>query len=105
MDACRETRSRTGSGGLPAPSPTAHPYRPAVDDEQLVAVTLTRREWAIVQEALDVYCDQVEHAEPAGLRKATRERNRARREELLDTLPRLDVALHQQAGVGPLFAE
>lgn len=74
-----------------------------MDDDELVAVTLTRRDWAIVQEALDNYFYEVVHSEPGGLRRATKERKRARHDELLAALPRVDVALHEQAGVGPLF--
>ena len=76
-----------------------------MDNDELVAVTLTRREWSAVQEALDEYFYVVEHASPGGLRKSTKERNAARREWLLSTLPRLDVAIHEQAGVGPVFGE
>jgi hypothetical protein len=56
-----------------------------------------------VQEALDEYCYVVEHAQPGGFRKATREQNASRRDWLLTALPRIDVAIHQQAGVGPVF--
>lgn len=73
--------------------------------DEAVAVTLTRKEWSAVQEALDEYFYVVEHSEPGGFRKGTKERNAARREWLLTTLPRIDVAIHAQAGVGPLFGE
>jgi hypothetical protein len=76
-----------------------------VDDEEPVPVTLTRAEWSAVQEALDEYYYVVEHSAAGGLRKATKERNAARRDWLLSTLPRLDVAIYQQAGVGPVFGE
>ena len=75
------------------------------DDHDSVAVTLTRAEWSAVQEALDEYYYVVEHSTAGGLRKATKERNAARRDWLLSTLPRLDVAIYQQAGVGPVFGE
>ncbi len=54
---------------------------------------------------MDEYYDVVEHSPAGGLRKATKERNAARRDWLLSTLPRLDVAIYQQAGVGPVFGE
>lgn len=76
-----------------------------MDDEELVAVTLTRSEWSAVQEALDEYFYAVEHSSAGGLRKATKERNAARRDWLLSALPRLDVAIHRQVGVGPVFGE
>ena len=57
------------------------------------------------QEALDEYFYAVEHSSAGGLRKATKERNAARRDWLLSTLPRLDVASHRQVGVGPVFGE
>jgi len=74
-----------------------------VDDDERIAVTLTRREWTAVQEALDEYFYVVEHASPGGLRKSTKERQAARRDWLLSTLPRLDAAIHEQAGVGPVL--
>lgn len=76
-----------------------------MDEDELVTVTLTRAEWSAVQEALDEYYYAVEHGPAGGLRKATKERNAARRSWLLSTLPRLDVAIHKQAGVGPIFGE
>jgi hypothetical protein len=76
-----------------------------VDDDELVAVTLTRAEWSAVQEALDECFYVVEHSRAGGLRTATMERNAARRDWLLSTLPRVDVAIYQQAGVGPIFGE
>ncbi len=66
---------------------------------------LTRAEWSAVQEALDEYHYVVEHSDAGGLRKATKERNAARRDCLLSTLPRLDVAIYERAGVGPVFGE
>ena len=77
----------------------------SVNDDEAVAVTLTRAEWSAVQEALDEYYYVVEHSAASGLRKATKERNEARRDWLLSTLPRLDVAIYRQAGVGPVFGE
>lgn len=74
-----------------------------MDDNEPVAVTLTRDEWAAVQEALDEYFYVVEHQQSGGLRKTTKERKAARRDWLLSTLPRIDVAIHEQAGVGPLL--
>ncbi len=74
-----------------------------MDDDEPVAVTLTRAEWSAVQEALDEYFYVVEHSQPGGLRKATKERNASRRGWLLATLPRIDVAIHDQAGVGSVF--
>ena len=68
-------------------------------------MTLTRGEWGAVQEALDECFYVVEHSRAGGPRKATKERNAVRREWLLATLPRLDVAIYQQAGVGPIFGE
>lgn len=75
-----------------------------MDSDESVAVTLTRQEWSAVQEALDEYYYVVEHSSPGGLRRSTKERNAARREWLLATLPRLDWAIHEQAGVGPLLS-
>lgn len=57
-----------------------------------------------MQEALDNYFYEVEHSAPGGIRRTTRVRLEERRNELLETLPRLDVAIYEQAGVGPLFA-
>jgi hypothetical protein len=74
-----------------------------VDQDQRLAVSLTKREWSIVQEALDNYYYEVEHRSPGGIRRTTKQRLAERREELLDALPRLDVAIYEQAGVGPLF--
>jgi hypothetical protein len=74
-----------------------------MNDDDVVAVTLTRAEWSAVQEALDEYYYVVEHSQPGGFRKATKERNAQRREWLLTALPRIDVAIHDQAGVGPVF--
>lgn len=71
----------------------------------MIAVTLTRAEWNAVQEALDENYYVVEHSEAGGLRKATKERKAARRDWLLSTLPRLDVAIYERAGVGPVFGE
>lgn len=73
----------------------------STDDQ--VPVVLTRDEWAVVQEALDEYYYQVEHSDPGGFHRQAKERRVARREHLLATLPRLDVAIADQAGVGPLF--
>lgn len=74
-----------------------------MDDDELVAVTLTRDEWSVVQEALDEYYYQVEHSRPGGLRKGAKARNAARRDHLLAVLPRLDQSIHDRAGVGPLL--
>ena len=76
-----------------------------MDDDELISVTLTRAEWSAIQEALDEYYYVVEHSTTGGLREATKERNAARRNWLLSTLPRVDVAIYQQAGVGPIFGE
>lgn len=76
-----------------------------MDQDQRIAVSLTKREWSIVQEALDNYFYEVEHSAPGGIRRTTKVRLAERREELLDALPRLDVAIHEQAGVGPLFGD
>ena len=84
---------------------TRHLTSSSVDDDELVAVTLTRAEWRAVQEALDEYYYVVEHSDPGGLRRSTKERNAARRDWLLATLPRLDVAIYERAGVGPVFGE
>ena len=70
-----------------------------MDDDELIAVTLTRAEWNAVQEALDEYYYVVKHSDAGGLRKATKERKAARRDWLLSTLPRLDVAIHARVGV------
>ena len=78
--------------------PTRHPASSSVDDDELIAVTLTRAEWRAVQGALDEYY-VVEHSDAGGLRKSTKERNAARRDWLLATLPRLDVAIYERAGV------
>lgn len=58
-----------------------------------VPVSLTRRQWGVIQEALDECFYVVEHAQPGGLRRATRECNNTRRDELLETLCRLDELL------------
>lgn len=76
-----------------------------MDEDQTASVTLTKHEWAVVQEALDAYCYEVEHAPPGGIRASTKERMAARRDELLRLLPSIDVAIANQAGVGPLFGE
>ena len=47
----------------------------------------------------------MERSAPGGIRRTTKVRLAERREELLDALPRLDVAIHEQAGVGPLFGD
>ena len=65
-----------------------------MDQDQRIAVSLTKREWSIVQEALDNYFYEVEHSAPGGIRRTTKVRLAERREELLDALPRLDVASH-----------
>lgn len=75
------------------------------DQEQPVAVSMTKREWAMVQEALDNYYYEVEHSAPGGIRRTTKARLAERRDELLATLPRLDVTISQQAGVGPLLGD
>lgn len=75
------------------------------DDDELVTVSLTRAQWSAVQEALDECYYVVEHSPAGGLRKATKEHYAARRDWLLATLPRVDVAIYQQAGVGPIFGE
>ena len=76
-----------------------------MDETELIAVTLTRNEWRAVQEALDEYFYIVEHGTPGGFRAATRERNAARRTWLLDALPRIDVAIYREAGVGPIVGD
>lgn len=86
--------------GFPA---AAYPL--GVRADQRIAVSLTRHEWSIVQEALDAYFYEVEHSAPGGIRRTTRVRLAERRAELLDTLPRLDVAIYEQTGVGPLFGD
>ncbi len=72
---CREPT--TGEVGVAAPTVadgpgaarvTAHTLH-SVDDEESVAVTLTRAEWSAVQEALDEYYYVVEHSPAGGLRK------------------------------------
>lgn len=88
-----------------SPSPrcrsVASAYRSTVDETEAVAVVLPRADWAVIQEALDAYFYEVEHAPSGGLRRTTRERNAARRDHLLAALPRIDAAIATQAGVGP----
>lgn len=76
-----------------------------MSDEQLAPVTLSRDQWRIVQEALDAYCHEVEHSKAGGVRPAVRTRNEARRAELLETLPLLDIAIAEQTGSGPVFGK
>jgi hypothetical protein len=75
-----------------------------VSDAETVPVSLTKREWSMVQEALDNYFYEVEHSAPGGIRRTTKQRLAERRQELLTAIPRLDQAIADQAGVGPLFA-
>ncbi len=98
-------RSRCQALFEPASDADNGTYPLPVDDDDLVAVSLTRAQWSVVQEALDECYYVVEHSPAGGLRKATKERYAARRDWLLATLPRLDVAIYQQAGVGPIFGE
>lgn len=76
-----------------------------MSNEQLVQVTLSRDQWRIVQEALDAYCYEVEHSKAGGVRPTVRKRNEARRSELLETLPLLDIAIAEQTGSGPVFGK
>jgi hypothetical protein len=76
-----------------------------VSDDERIAIAFSKDEWGIIQEALDTYYYEVEHSDPGGFRRRTRERLTERRLELLKTLPELDVAISQQAGVGPLFGD
>ena len=80
-------------------------YSAGVSQDDLISVALTQSEWSIVQEALDNYFYEIEHRASGGIRRTTRQRLADRREELLSTLPRLDVTIAKQAGVGPLFGE
>ena len=74
-----------------------------MDDDELVAVTLTRREWMAVQEALYEYHSNEMQRPPSGLRPSTKERDATHQEWLLANLPRLDHELHRQVGVGPIW--
>jgi hypothetical protein len=69
-----------------------------VEDGKRVPVRLTLGQWAVVQEALDTYFYEVEHAGPGGLRPNTRARNAARREQVLAMVLAIDAAIADQAG-------
>lgn len=76
-----------------------------MSDDDAVEVRLSRREWRIVQEALDAYFYEVEHANNSGVQPATRRRKEARRFELLEALPHLDGTIAVQADLGPVLSD
>lgn len=78
-------------------------YGSRMADEQRVPVTLSSREWAIVQDALDTYAYEVEHSNPGGIRRSTKDRRAAQQSDLLSNLKHLAVEIDRQAGVGPRF--
>jgi hypothetical protein len=76
--------------------------RVADTDREMVSLTVSRADWRLIQEALDTEFYETEHWEPGGLTKGRRVRNRERRQARMAHLTRLDEAIGQATGLGPL---
>ena len=79
------------------------PYRCPVPEGDAISVMLSKDEWRVVQEALDVYHYETEHERPGGLRPSHRERRRLQRDERLRILAAVDREIGTATGLGPLF--
>lgn len=73
-----------------------------MENAESLSVSLSRDEWLVIQEALNRFHDEVEHAGAGGLRRSTRTRNEEHRQGLLRMLPRIEATIALQSGLDPL---
>ena len=74
-----------------------------MDERDSISITLTKDEWKTIQNALDTYFYEVDHARHVDLTRSARRERAEDRQARLRKLAAIDRKIGEATGSGPVF--